>query len=206
MRHRLLVVLLIISILINCAAIMALMNGKQEKSNYAYDYYGVSSEDIYDAYATDQTVKAVQNLMVSIKTNLNPNAAGALAHSIVSASKKYNVNPKYAALVSFVESGFDITATSPKGAKGMFQVMPFNVANKQIIDFGINSAHGIEILKQCLKATNNNCLYAYMCYIYGDKGYKLNLNSADLPPAISRLAVLMSINNVINCGEFTYCL
>jgi hypothetical protein len=206
MKHRLLVVLLIISVLINCAAIVALMNGKQEKSNYIYDYYGISSEDVYDAYATDQTVKAVQNLMISIKPNLSSNAAGALAHSIVLASKKYNVNPKYAALVSFVESGFDITATSPKGAKGMFQVMPFNTSNKQIIDFGINSIHGVEILKQCLKATNNNCLYAYICYIYGERGYKLNLNSADWPPTINKLAVLMSANNITNCGEFAYCL
>jgi len=122
------------------------------------------------------------------------------------ASKKYNVNPKYAALVSFVESGFDITAISSKGAKGMFQVMPFNVPNKQIIDFGINSTHGVEILKQCLKVVNNNCLYAYMCYIYGEKGYKLNLDSTDLPPTINRLAVLMSVHNVINCSEFAYCL
>lgn len=142
--------------------------------------------------------------MITLSPKLDPAAAEVMSYSIVTSSAKYNVNPLYAAFVAFVESGFNPTAVSSVGAHGMFQVMKFNKVNKDHIDFGINSDSGLMVLKRCLNASSNNCIEAYLCYVYGENGYKIKVDSKDVPPTVGKLSTLLMINKIYNCGNFVY--
>ncbi|MEM4206059.1 MAG: transglycosylase SLT domain-containing protein [Nitrososphaerota archaeon] len=142
--------------------------------------------------------------MLELLPRLNKSAADAMAYSIVMSSEKFDVNPLYATIVSFVESGFNPTAISSSGAKGIFQVMEFNKISKYHVDFGINSDSGIFVLKKCLNVTNNNCLHAYLCYVFGENGYKVKVNDQDVPSSVYKLSALVLNYNIKKCEKFEY--
>jgi soluble lytic murein transglycosylase-like protein len=51
-----------------------------------------------------------------------------IAASILSASQTHNIDPRFLASVVQVESGFNPNAVSHAGARGLGQLMPFNLA------------------------------------------------------------------------------
>ncbi|MEO0271516.1 MAG: transglycosylase SLT domain-containing protein [candidate division WOR-3 bacterium] len=181
---------------------------KIDSNGYMYcNYYGhpyiINDECLIDG-AIKSTTSKVRSLMLELFPKLNKSAADAMAYSIVMSSEKFDVNPLYATIVSFVESGFNPAAISHSGAKGIFQVMEFNKISKHHVDFGINSDSGIFVLKKCLNLTNNNCLHAYLCYVFGENGYKVKVNDQDIPPSVYKLSILVLNYNIKKCEKFEY--
>jgi len=180
-------------------------NNNNNNDNIQYYINNVCGQCRYlEEMMINETVLSVKNFMTKYVPNLCESAAMALSYAVVLASKKNDVNPMYAAAIAYVESNFNPAAISSSGAAGIFQVMKFNRINKNSVDFGINSESGIRVLRRCLNKTNNNCIESYICYVYGENGYKLKIDSPDLPPTVNRLSVILMVNKIYNCGNFVY--
>lgn len=68
-------------------------------------------------------------------------------------AKMYGLDPKLVTAMVEVESGFDIKAVSPKGAKGLMQIMPGtakDLALKESLDAAKNLEAGARYLRQLL--------------------------------------------------------
>ncbi len=193
-------ILTIVNIFIFCRI---LFFGHQESNNgdsICYCHNQVSSIDD----ALDATTNKVSDFMLKLKPKLDKNVSHVFAMAITKASYKHNVNPLYAATISFLESSFNPAAVSSSGAKGLFQVIEkFHKSDSTIMDFGINADDGVRVLKRCLNVSNNNCVSAYICYIYGETGLKLKMYD-ELPATVYKLPSILMLNNIINCGNFDF--
>ncbi|GBD97006.1 MAG TPA: lytic transglycosylase domain-containing protein [Nitrospirae bacterium] len=66
------------------------------------------------------------------------------------------VNPSLAMAVAYIESGFNVNAVSPRGAVGVFQIIPatgeiYGVTRKELFEADVNIQVGIHYLKAMLR-------------------------------------------------------
>ncbi|MGC8554914.1 MAG: lytic transglycosylase domain-containing protein [Candidatus Acidulodesulfobacterium sp.] len=111
-----------------------------------------------------------------------------LDETVVYASKKYDIPLSFFIAVMKAESGFNITALSPKGAVGLMQVMPetgkeldMNIQNPQA-----NIIAGAKYLHYCLKRFGFRPVPALACYNAGPDSvrtvYVKNRRKFIIPP------------------------
>ena len=93
----------------------------------------------------------------------------ALIETIISASRKYDIQLPFLVAVMRAESGFNIGSLSPKGAVGLMQVMPetgrelaLNIKNPLL-----NIIAGAKYLHYCLKRFDFAPVPALACYNAG---------------------------------------
>jgi soluble lytic murein transglycosylase-like protein len=111
-----------------------------------------------------------------------------LVETVIYASKKYGIPLSFFVAVMKAESGFNITALSPKGAVGLMQVMPktgeemdINVENPEL-----NIIAGAKYLHYCLKRFAFKPAPALACYNAGPDSvrtvYVKNRRKFIIPP------------------------
>ncbi len=87
------------------------------------------------------------------------------------ASVKYGVDPDLAVAVARVESGFNCRAVSPKGAKGVMQLIPSTAAQYRVTDiFDVqqNITAGIRHLRYLMTLFNRNVRFVLAAYNAGE--------------------------------------
>ena len=99
-------------------------------------------------------------------------------------ASELEINPRLAINVARIESGFNPNIVSPKGAIGIFQVMPkfvsqkYNVTREMLFHPQINTRVGLSILKTLLDRFNNDVDLSLAAYNAGASkvvkaGYKI---------------------------------
>jgi soluble lytic murein transglycosylase-like protein len=86
-----------------------------------------------------------------------------LAHAVSTASKLTDLSPSLIASLMYTESEFKYTAVSKKGYKGLMQT-PWATLEYADVDI----LYGCRILKQKLRAADNDLLHALALYKGGD--------------------------------------
>ena len=77
----------------------------------------------------------------------------------------YDLDPNLLATVMQIESCGHPTVSSPAGAQGLFQVMPFHFASDEIqLDPDTNAMRGAGVLNYCLETANGDVGLAMACY------------------------------------------
>lgn len=80
-------------------------------------------------------------------------------------SEEYGLEPNLMATVMQIESCGHPTVSSPSGAQGLFQVMPFHFAsNESMTDPNTNAMRGAGVMQECLRRSNGNIRDALACY------------------------------------------
>ena len=105
-----------------------------------------------------------------------------IENHIIEASQFYGLDPKLVQAVIQVESNFDPTAVSPKGAQGLMQLMPQTARDMQVADPfqpRDNIIGGTRYLKFLLDIFNNDLTLALAAYNAGPE--KVNLYRG-IPP------------------------
>lgn len=92
---------------------------------------------------------------------------------IYSAAKRHDLNPQIVAAVIRAESAFDHRAVSPKGARGLMQLMPatadrFGVRRTELFEPARNLEAGTRYLSWLLKRFENDLLKALAGYNAGE--------------------------------------
>lgn len=91
---------------------------------------------------------------------------------IVHYSSIYQVDPVMATAVARVESNLNPMAVSPKGAIGVFQIMPINSKHpERLYELDYNINNGIRLIAQAKKKCKHQIDLQYLtCYNHGIKG------------------------------------
>lgn len=80
-------------------------------------------------------------------------------------AEQYGLDPDLMATVMQIESCGHPTVSSPAGAQGLFQVMPFHFADGEaMLDPNTNALRGAGVLKECLRYSNGDVRGALACY------------------------------------------
>jgi soluble lytic murein transglycosylase-like protein len=80
-------------------------------------------------------------------------------------SEEYGLEANLMATVMQIESCGHPTVSSPSGAQGLFQVMPFHFAsNEAMTDPETNAMRGAGVMQECLRRSNGNIRDALACY------------------------------------------
>lgn len=102
-----------------------------------------------------------------------------LSDIIAKASKKYSLTPELISSIIKQESGFNSSAVSPKGAKGLMQLMPKTAAElgvKNILDPEENVMAGTKYLRNLLDIYKGNMKAALSAYNAGPGNVDANQN------------------------------
>lgn len=116
------------------------------------------------AYEHDDT------LVTTSATVANPAAAKTVTDQVLEASKVSGIDPDFLNSVIRHESGFDPRAVSPKGARGLMQLMPATAAQLGVqdsFDPAQNIQGGTTYLKQLLDRYNGDAQKALAAYNAG---------------------------------------
>lgn len=86
-------------------------------------------------------------------------------------AESYSLDPNLLATVMQIESCGHPTVSSPAGAQGLFQVMPFHFSlGEDMLDPDTNVRRGADYLNLCLARYQNNAGMALACYNGGATG------------------------------------
>jgi soluble lytic murein transglycosylase-like protein len=91
---------------------------------------------------------------------------------IRNASEKYNVEPALIKAIIKAESNFNHQAVSPKGARGLMQLMPATASSLQVKDSfqpEKNIDGGVRYIRYLLNLFNGNLPFALAAYNAGEK-------------------------------------
>ena len=78
---------------------------------------------------------------------------------------EYEINPNLIATIIQIESCGNPNVTSPAGAQGLLQVMPYHFeAGEDMLEPDSNASRGLGVLKGCLERTNYRADAAMACY------------------------------------------
>ena len=89
---------------------------------------------------------------------------------IASAASRHQIDPDFLASVVEAESGFNPTALSPKGARGLMQLMPQTAAGlgvENVLDPAANLEGGTKYLRQLLDQYDGDTVKALAAYSAG---------------------------------------
>jgi soluble lytic murein transglycosylase-like protein len=103
--------------------------------------------------------------------NVKPAEINRYDHLIAKASQKYNVDSALVKAVIKAESNFNHQAVSPKGARGLMQLMPATAASLQVTDSfhpGNNIDGGVRYLRYLLNLFRGDLPLALAAYNAGE--------------------------------------
>ncbi len=112
------------------------------------------------------------SLLLPRPTPRHPTGNALLADLARMTAERYGVNPKLVAAVIEVESGWNPRAVSPKGAKGLMQLMPKTAARfgvRDIFDPHENVDAGTRYLRLLLDLFGGNVRLALAAYNAGEE-------------------------------------
>jgi soluble lytic murein transglycosylase-like protein len=113
-----------------------------------------------------------QNTIINL-SKVNSPAMASLYKGITDISNKYNVDPELVKALISVESGFNTHAISPKGARGLMQLMPatakrYGMKSEQELHIpSKNIDMGVQHLKDLLKLHDGQVALAIASYNAG---------------------------------------
>lgn len=90
-----------------------------------------------------------------------------VANMIVQEANAQGVDPNLALQVAATESNFDQSAVSPKGAVGVFQLMPSSFPGVNIYDLATNIRTGIGYLRELIGQYGGNLQEVLAAYNWG---------------------------------------
>lgn len=97
---------------------------------------------------------------------------------IVRWAQEYDLDPNLLATVMQIESCGHPTVSSPAGAQGLFQVMPFHFdAGEDMLDPDTNARRGAAFLNLCLDLANGDTGLAMACYNGGPSVLETNFDA-----------------------------
>ncbi|MEN6373056.1 MAG: lytic transglycosylase domain-containing protein [Armatimonadota bacterium] len=112
-------------------------------------------------------VAAYKNAIKSFNHRLSDSEADTIAQSILGFSIKYEVDPRLVVAVILAESHFNPSATSPKGAKGLGQLMPGTAAGLGVSDAYdpvANIAGSIKLIRGHLNRLSGNASWTELTW------------------------------------------
>lgn len=152
------------------------VNGLQKWSTQAVDAtYAKTSiaEDQLLQSKKSSTANAVGTKPIANRKKITDEARIELLRTISQVSIKYGVDPELVEALISVESGFNTNAISPKGARGLMQLMPatakrYGMKNEQELHVPIkNIDMGVRHLKELLNLHNGQVALAIAAYNAG---------------------------------------
>ena len=93
-----------------------------------------------------------------------------ITNVIASVASRYRIDPDFVASVAMAESGFNPAAVSPKGARGLMQLMPQTAASlgvENVLDPTANVEGGTKYLRQLLDQYQGDAVKALAAYNAG---------------------------------------
>ncbi|MDX8337090.1 MULTISPECIES: lytic transglycosylase domain-containing protein [Cetobacterium] len=104
-----------------------------------------------------------------LKNISNLENARFIYEDIIRFSSKYEIDPALVVSIIKVESSFNHSAVSEKGAIGLMQLMPETADELQVDPFNVsaNIEGGIKYFSRCLKLNNNDIALALASYNAG---------------------------------------
>ena len=152
------------------------VNGLQQWSTQAIDatYTKTSIVEVQPLQTTKSlTANAVVAKPIAIKRKITETTQAELLSTINQISSKHGVDPELIQALIAVESGFNTHAISPKGARGLMQLMPatakrYGMKNEQELHVpSKNIDMGVRHLKELLNLHNGQVVLAIAAYNAG---------------------------------------
>lgn len=141
-------------------------------------YIGVPSEQIQSFEALPTTIPPApapqDNAQETVAGSPRP-ADGPLNELIAGAAARHEIDPDFVASVVKAESRFNPTAVSPKGARGLMQLMPGTAASLGVgnaFDPASNVEGGTALLRRLLDQYDGNAQKALAAYNAGPERVK----------------------------------
>jgi len=139
----------------------------------------LSAESACDMLEELSEISKIEYKISLIERKINPQLSYIIAEKVYRYSKQANKESDLVLSIMAVESWFDPNATSPTGAKGLMQVMPFweKILNvKDLYDMDDNIISGIKILSKYEKRFKKTDL-ALAAYNRGPEKVKEDLHN-----------------------------
>jgi soluble lytic murein transglycosylase-like protein len=146
----------------------------------------------------DQIVRFEKIEEPPVPVDLIPAHTAGLDELIAVASKRNNIDPNVARSLIRVESRFNATAVSPKGAQGLMQLMPHTAASlgvKNPFDPAANVDGGLRYLRDLLARYNNNLVMALAAYNAGPERVR---QYRGVPPYLETRAYILRVLGEMN--------
>lgn len=152
------------------------VNGLQQWSTQAIDatYTKTSIVEVQPLQTTKSlTANAVAAKPIAINRKITETTQAELLSTINQISSKHGVDPELIQALIAVESGFNTHAISPKGARGLMQLMPatakrYGMKNEQELHVpSKNIDMGVRHLKELLNLHNGQVVLAIASYNAG---------------------------------------
>jgi soluble lytic murein transglycosylase-like protein len=152
------------------------VNGLQQWSTQAIDATYTKSSIVEEQpfqLTKSLTANAVGAKPIAIKRKITDTSRAELLRTIHQISSKYGVDQELIQALIAVESGFNTLAISPKGARGLMQLMPatakrYGMKNEQELHVpSKNIDMGVRHLKDLLNLHNGQVILAIAAYNAG---------------------------------------
>lgn len=122
-----------------------------------------------------QVFDAYRNVIHKLNPRLTDAQLDTITASILAYSEHYGIDPRLIVALILVESGFRTTATSPKGAMGLGQLMPSTARGLGVVnpyDPVENVAGCIRLMRSHLERLGGDLQLALACYNAGSGAVK----------------------------------